>query len=265
MKNHLTNIVPREGTNVSVKNISHLPAIREIQADMREKASKHPTSRIFTMMGYLNAVIGLAAMSAEALLKEGSSYVIQPTQMREILDRSRSGHLSIAPCVTWLEQYFAKCWPRASNSKPSVYTARRILSQEFEIFVFEQKGLTPWRRGERKPTATALQQVDIAKALLLYEVLERLLKDRGLTIEEDFPEHRGAVMVQMFNWVFKGIAKFGRADELALGCTTVIWDAIAWFEDLFFVTSAIADNICSKINSAIMMDERSYFEADIPY
>lgn len=263
MKNYRTNIVPDKDTTVPV---SHLPALREIQAEMRTKVEKLCTSRIFTIMGYLNAAVGLSTMSADAMLKTEAGYVIQPEQMQEILNCSRSGYLSIAPCITWLSEYLRQHWPRASNSRPSIYKVRRLLAEEFEVFSFEQKGLIPWRKGERKPMGTPLEHLDLSKGLLLYEVCEQVLLGRDLTLEDDFPEHRGAVMVRLFNWVFKGIAKFGRVDEVVFGALAATWDAIEWFEELFFTGSRIAGEVFGAIAGVIAEEEQSYYDdADIPF
>lgn len=263
MTNYLTKIVPDKDTTVPV---SHLPALREIQAEMRDKVEKLPTSRIFTIMGYLNAAVGLSTMSADAMLKTKAGYVIQPQQMQEILNCSRSGYLSIAPCITWLSEYLRQHWPRASNSRPSIYKVRHILEEDFGVFSFEKKGLTPWYKGQRKPTGTPLEQLDLAKGLLLYEVCEQVLLDRDLTLEDDFPEHRGAVMVKLFNWVFKGIAKFSRVDEVVMGALAATWDAIEWFEELFFTGSRIAGEVFGAIAGVITQEEQSYCDdADIPF
>lgn len=246
--------------------MSHLAALREIQSDMREIVETYPNTFIFGILGYINASLGCAAITAGVVEKQvDGRYEVQPGQIRTFLDEARSGQVSIAPCSTWVSEYLKRFWPQASSSLPTVRKIRKKLAEVFEIFTYEPKQKTPWYKGTPKPMAPALERFDVAKALMLFEVCEQVLKDRGLTLD-DFPKHRGGVMVEMFNWVFRGIAKFGRVDDLLFGGLCLFYEAIEVFEDLFFVGSRIVGEVCDKIAQAMMDEERSYYsEAEIPY
>lgn len=246
--------------------MSQTLALREIQDGMRQHLDAMPTSLVFGLMGYLNAGIGCAAITAGAIEKqENGRYQLIPNAARTFLDKSRRGLLSIALSTKWVSEYLNQYWPRASSCPSSVRKIRDILANTFGIFEFTPKEKTPWRKGQKRPDPPTLERFDHCKGLALYEACEQSLKERGVTLDE-FPLHRGAVMVELFNLAFYGIAKFGRIDNLLMGAWGMFEEAVEAFEDLFFVGSRIAGKVADAIFEAMQREERSYYsEADIPY
>ncbi|MBW4692222.1 MAG: hypothetical protein KME27_10695 [Lyngbya sp. HA4199-MV5] len=203
---------------MSLSNIFTLPAT-EVQIDpplletFREEvaaiALQWTDKRLIATMGYLNNLLYCAA-KAQGVVSRGFSKLLEIAQ--SALFRLRE-QVTVTVPITYSEQFLSQHWSGGTFSRSSLRSIREQLSTVFGLFEYEKLAFCARQAGDRKQRST-YEAFDVAKALLVYEQLERIYCDRGLELST-LGRHQGCFCKLLYEAIFIRSAGFRRGDQSA--------------------------------------------------
>ena len=210
-------------------------------------ADRMSDRQLLTHMGILNSLVWRAATDYQV---KGADGVINPQNWNNLLLCSIRGEVQITIPVDWTEWYLKTYWKGAFHNQVTIRTYRKQ-QLEWGLFTFDinnrPKGAA-WGKANNVPcqgiaTPPILEQVNIPKILIFYQVFDQVRRDRinqKLTNSEDItafdcmPHHGGMLMVDLYNALFLGVSEFfgcsyGQSD-IVIGSTKALpaTKAIVW-------------------------------------
>lgn len=175
--------------------------------------------KILTTLGFLNTLIYRAAKEMKLLVQVKKAFRkknYQQSGFHRVTDQVKTiaarGIKSFRCGMQATSLYLKKFWEGASTSRTQLWKTKKMLSEVFGLFTCEERTFKAGQWGK----ATVIQDFDFAGALLLYEHLEDLLRRHYADEKDGFdglPEHKGAIVVLLFNKFFAGIARYRRLDR----------------------------------------------------
>ena len=209
-------------------------------------ADRMSDRQLLTHMGILNSLVWRAATDYQVKGADG----INPQNWNNLLLCSIRGEVQITIPVDWTEWYLKTHWKGAFHNQVTIRTYRKQ-QLEWGLFTFDvenrPKGAA-WGKANGVPcqgiaTPPILEQVNIPKILIFYQVFDQIRRDRinqKLTSSEDItafncmPDHGGMLMVDLYNALFLGVSEFfgcsyGQSD-IVIGSTNALpaTKAIVW-------------------------------------
>ena len=188
-------------------------------------ASQTLTDRqLFTHMGILNSLVWRAATDYQAIRRENGIDRIVVNNWNNLLACSAQGNVQITVPLDFTEGYLRHCWPGAYHNPKTLLTYRK-LQIDWGLFWYDlenrPKGAAWGKRnnvaGQGVATPPVLEQVDIAKMLIFYQVFDRVRRDRinetlkhseDITAFNCMPDHGGMLMVELYNALFFSMHEF---------------------------------------------------------
>lgn len=176
--------------------------------------------QLLTMMGTFNAHVWRAIADHDVARKVTGRYEIDPRKFYELFNRD----VSMVIAIDWLSGYMKEHWPSAFNS-PNTLASKRKWMLEKGFFTFDAEsrpkgafwGSVNGVTGQGVATPPILENVDLVKMLIYYQVFESVLRERlskklakseDITSFDCFPKHGGMLMVEMYSALFAGISDF---------------------------------------------------------
>lgn len=192
--------------------------IREMAFGVADRMSDR---QLLTHMGILNSLVWRAATDYQVKGADGS---IDPQNWNNLLLCSIRGEVQITIPVDWTEWYLKTYWKGAFHNQVTIRTYRKQ-QLEWGLFTYDienrPKGAA-WGKANGVPcqgiaTPPILEQVNIPKILIFYQIFDQIRRDRinqKLTNSEDItafncmPDHGGMLMVDLYNALFLGVSEF---------------------------------------------------------
>lgn len=142
-------------------------------------------------------------------------YMVNRDRLKDLINGSQSGTIAVQTSMMWLSKTIKEEWHGAAYSENSLRVMRSLLS-ELNLFKFET--VAPGSTYE----PPVLEEFDLLRALIVYEMLEEELMQRwkiddsdefGIVDRElsDLPKSNG-VAIALFNAVFEGVAEYRRVE-----------------------------------------------------
>ena len=180
------------------------------------------TPQLLGVMGVTNAYCW-AALKTLGLLTEGK---LEAHQAGKIIAASQEGKAAIQMPNTYLTGYLTNQWPGACNSEHSCRQVRAMLSDGLwksrtdpetgeivEVYGLGFLKFTPKPSGSTV-TPPTLEDMDLPGMAQLYRCAYLLWKEKVQKKNPDtdpfdlLPEHKGALMLTMFDVLFFGMVQF---------------------------------------------------------
>jgi hypothetical protein len=177
--------------------------------------------KILTTMGLLNILIYRAAREMKVLVQVKKAFRTKTYKQSgfhrvvENIGQALSRGVRKFRCgMQTVALYLKTYWKGANTGRTTLWKTKKMLSDTFNLFTCEERKFKAGQWGQ----ATVIQNFNFAKALLLYEHLENLLRQHYGEEKDGFdglPEHKGAIISLVFNKFFAGVVRY-RRKELAL-------------------------------------------------
>lgn len=224
MNHSLELLRPQE---LTVLNRQEILNIREEVFSIAETLTNN---QILTHMGILNSLLWRAGTDYDAIYKDGDKYRVKPDQWENLLRCSAAGEVAIAVPIDFTEKYLINNWPKAYHSN---VTLRKCRAQQLEwgLFYFDIENRPKGgKSGEGVATPPRLEQFNVAKALIFYQMFDQIRRSRinenlrDLSPFDFMPKHGGMLCVEMYNALFFGISTFSGAgvDNLDIGNLDIV-------------------------------------------
>lgn len=147
-------------------------------------------------------------------------YMVNRDRLKELVNGSQAGTIFVQTSMMWLSKTIKNEWHGAAHSENSLRVMRSLLS---ELGLFKFQAVAPGSTYE----PPILEEFDLLRALIVYEMLEEELMQRwkvddsdefGIVDRElsDLPKSNG-VAISLFNAVFEGVAEYRRVEQIDRG------------------------------------------------
>lgn len=215
---------------VTIEAVASQKYVEQKRAFFLKRLSTLRRDQFVAVMAYLNNICYFAAQYAI-----DDNLRVELDELYIVLAASDAGKLQVCLANKWQQRYNRKYWDEASSSAGAIRRVRSLL-QDLGLLKF-----TPVEAGTTF-APPMLEAIDFQGCLIAYEAAEIICGGGYVDIREDVPEHKGAVMVALFNATFRGVAQYRRKnigfkgnDEIAIEVIEPKWrsvpDAECWLKE----------------------------------
>jgi hypothetical protein len=217
-----TNAKLSEKQGTTVLKRQEILEIREMAFSAADRMSDR---QLFTHMAILNSLVWRAATDYQVFHKGDDGIErINPQHWSNLLLCSVQSQVQITIPVDWTEWYLKTYWKGAFHNQVTIRTYRKQ-QLEWGLFTYDienrPKGAA-WGKANGVPcqgiaTPPILEQVNIPKILIFYQIFDQIRRDRinqklinseDITAFNCMPDHGGMVMIELYNALFLGISEF---------------------------------------------------------